>query len=192
MWANEALDRFLGYSDVVRVLDVGSGIGAHAALMRAAGRAVTTISLVPPADYVGDYLTMSPLPPKPFDGIWASHVLEHQANVGLFLRSCFHDLRDDGVLAITVPPLKHSLVGGHLSLWNPGLLVYNLVVNGFDCREARVHQYGYNISVIVRKRAAILPDLTCDRGDLEALKAFFPFPVRQECDGRVSVNWGDG
>jgi SAM-dependent methyltransferase len=190
MWAAEALTRFLHYPDIIRVLDVGSGVGAHAALMRAAGRDVHTISLAPPADFVGDYLDMPTLASLQ-DGIWASHVLEHQRDAGRFLRRCFRDLRDDGALAITVPPLKHLLVGGHLTLWNPGLLVYNLIVNGFDCREARVHQYGYNISVIVRKRQAVLPPLMCDKGDLEALKEFFPFPVRQECDGRVSVNWGD-
>ncbi len=188
MWADEALARFLNYPDVERILDVGSGTGEHAKVMRAAGRSVTTVSLIAPADYVGDYLYM-PLG-QGYDGIWASHVLEHQRNVGLFFGRCFHDLREGGVLAVTVPPMKHGIVGGHLTLWNAGLLVYNLVANGFDCREARVHQYGYNISVIVRKKPFRMPPLVFDKGDIEQLAPFFPFPVRQEFDGRVSANWG--
>ena len=60
-------------------------------------------------------------------------------------------LKEGGVLAITVPPLKNEIVGGHLSLWNSGILLYQLVVAGFDCREAIVKKYGYNISVIVKK-----------------------------------------
>ncbi len=187
MWADEALLRFLSYDDVIRVVDIGSGSGEHAQIMRASGRKVTTVSLVPPADFVGDYLTMER---RPYDGIWASHVLEHQRNVGLFLERCFDDLREGGVFAVTVPPSKPNIVGGHLTLWNPGLLVYNMILSGFDCREARVHQYGYNISVIVRKRTSDLPAIVHDKGDIEELKEFFPFPVHQGFDGRVSANWG--
>jgi SAM-dependent methyltransferase len=197
LFAREALERLLEYPDAKRILDIGSGQGLQAEVMRASGRDVTTLSLVPPADYLIDYMSFRP--DTPFDAIWASHVLEHQPDVGAFLRKCFADLRDDGLLAVTVPPLKHELVGGHVALFNQGTLVYNLILAGFDCSEARVSptyanapgQPAYNISVIVRKKAAELPEgLTCDRGDIERLAKFFPAPVQQNCDGRaVIANW---
>lgn len=193
----EALDRLLHYEDVKRVLDVGSGSGAHARVMREAGRKVDTVSIVPPATFVGDYTTML-IPGEHWDAIWASHVLEHQANPGIFLHRCFADLRPNGILAVTVPPAKGSIVGGHVSLWNTGLLLYHLILAGFDCANARVSgcyptlQGGvpYNLSVIVRKVPAVLPPLACDIGDIERLAKFFPLPVTQGFNGNLApINW---
>jgi SAM-dependent methyltransferase len=169
------------------VIDVGSGDGAHTAFMRAAGKRVTAVSLLPPADVLDDYVATQL---GPVDGIWASHVLEHALNVGEFLRKCFRDLREGGVLALTVPPAKHDIVGGHVSLWNEGLLLYRLILSGFDCAAARIGVYGYNISVIVRKVSIALPGLAMDAGDIERLAPFFPVPVKQGFDGRIGcIAW---
>ena len=188
MFADEALSRLLDMPDVHSVLDIGCGQQEQAAVMREAGKSVACISLESPADFYGDYLDIEFA--EPFDAIWASHVLEHSPNPGHFLAKCFDDLRDDGVLAVTVPPAKHEIVGGHLTLWNEGILLYNLIVAGFDCSQARVGVYGYNISVIVRKRKAELPMLTMDFGDIDRLAQYFPVPVWQGVDGRFgNVNW---
>ena len=182
-----ALERFLKFADVKTVIDVGSGDGEQAAVMRRASMSVTTVSLRPGADIVADYLTTEL---GPVDGIWACHVLEHMPDAGLFLKKCFTDLRDNGVLAITVPPAKHDIVGGHVSLWNAGLLLYRLILAGFDCRDSRVGTYGYNISVIVRKVRAELPVLAMDAGDIERLASFFPLPVAQDFDGQIAdIGW---
>ena len=187
MFAAEALERFRRFGDVRTVLDVGSGDGEQAELLRASGKSVTRVSLRPPADVLRDYMQTEL---GPVDGIWASHVLEHMPDVGSFLGKCFNDLREGGVLAVTVPPAKHAIVGGHLSLWNEGLLLYRLVLAGFDCRQAQVGVYGYNISVIVRKAPAELPALAMDAGDIERLADFFPVPVWQGFDGRCgNVAW---
>lgn len=192
----DALWRLAQYADVRLVLDVGSGVGIHADYLQSAGKRVITNSLVEPADLVGDYLALEFS--ERFDAIWACHVLEHQPNVGAFLAKCFDDLRDGGVLAITVPPFKHEIVGGHLTLWNSGLLLYNLILAGFDCRDARVSdcypssvgEMPYNISVIVRKVAADLPGLEYDEGDIQKLSRFFPFEAEQGFDGRLpAINW---
>jgi SAM-dependent methyltransferase len=187
--AGEALERFLLLDDAKTVIDVGSGTGEHARYMRAAGKNVFCISMIEPADFLGDYLYYKA--PQKADGIWASHVLEHVTSTGVFLKKCFDDLREDGVLAVTVPPLKHNIVGGHMTLWNEGLLLYNLISAGFDCSEAQVGVYGYNISVIVRKKTARLPaDLYRDEGDIEKLKDFFPIAVHAGIDGRFgNINW---
>lgn len=194
--APEALTRLLEYDDVKRVLDVGSGSGGHARIMREAGKSVETVSILPPADFVGDYNLMEM--PGVWDAIWASHVLEHQENPGIFLQRCFEDLRLGGVLAVTVPPAKANIVGGHVSLWNSGLLLYHLILAGFDCAKARVSscypsvQGGvpYNLSVIVRKVPAEIPPLACDIGDIERLAHFFPLPVAQGFNGNLAaINW---
>ena len=193
---SQALSRLLLCDDVDSVLDIGSGAGVQAQIMRKAARKVTTISLIPPADFVGNYFDFEA--PKKFDAIWASHVLEHQPNPNLFLKKCFSDLRDNGVLAITVPPAKHDIVGGHVTLWNTGLLIYNLILAGFDCSKAWVseaYENGpgydkYNLSVIVRKVPAVLPALVYDYGDIESLAKFFPIPVKHGFDGRMpAIRW---
>jgi len=193
----EALDRLLEYEDIKTVLDIGSGEGDAAQIMRDEGRDVTTISYKPPADYVGDFKSYTTV--KAYDALWVSHVLEHQLDVNLFLTKCFNLLKDDGILAITVPPAKTDIVGGHVSIWNTGLLIYNLIMAGFDCSEARVsgcytHIHGvqpYNLSVIVRKKRADLPDhLERDDGDIGKLQQFFPVPIAHGFDGNLSpVRW---
>lgn len=119
-----------------------------------------------------------------FDCVWASHVLEHQLNVNLFLRKCHEILNDPGVLAVTVPPMKPKIVGGHVSVWNAGLLLYNLVMAGFDCRDAVVLKYGYNITAIVRKRGSLtLPELSLDTGDISKLEPYLPAGFHEGMDG---------
>jgi SAM-dependent methyltransferase len=187
----QALERLLELDDVRTVLDIGSGAGLHAQALRAQGREVTTISLEPGADYVGDFLSW-PSEKRDFDAVWACHVLEHQVNPGLFLAECRRRLRPGGYLAVTVPPAKQGLVGGHVTLWNAGLLLYQLVMAGFDCRNARVGTYGYNISVIVPNEPAELPALTHDAGDLARLAKFFPVPIGEGADGVLAdVRWGE-
>lgn len=188
----QALERLLQRPDITTVLDIGSGDGTHARLLREAGKTVTTISLQDGADYVGSFLGW-PDPKTDFDAIWACHVLEHQVDPGAFLRECRRRLRPGGVLAVTVPPLKHSIVGGHVTLWNAGLLLYQLVLAGFDCSQARVGTYGYNISVLVANEPADLPALDCDAGDVARLARFFPVPVNEGFDGVMpDVNWTHG
>lgn len=186
-----ALEKFIGFSDVQKILDIGSGAGDHAKIMRSAGKTVITNSLEEPADLICDFMQLSEVFNHDiYDGLWAAHVLEHQPNPNLFLKKCFRLLRHDGVLAITVPPLKHNIVGGHCSLWNAGIVLYHLILAGFDCSEAMVKTYEYNISVIVRKRQANLPPLRMDSGDIETLANFFPFRARQGFDGNIKeINW---
>jgi SAM-dependent methyltransferase len=175
-------------ADVSTVLDVGAGEGEHARIMRAAGRIVVTVSLCAPADHVGDFLAWDSS--QRFDAIWACHVLEHQVNPGLFLKACRERLKPGGVLAVTVPPAKHDIVGGHVTLWNAGLLLYHLILAGFDCRQARVGAYGYNISVLVRRSDIELPRLANDHGDIARLAKWFPVPVVEGFDGELpDVEW---
>ena len=187
MKANQTFDKLIKMK-FKTVLDIGSGTGEHAKAFKHAQKEVTTISLIEPADIIGDYNDQVFF--EKFDCIWASHVLEHQRNVGDFLDKCFVDLKEGGILAITVPPEKASIVGGHLTHWNAGLLLYNLILAGFDCSEASVKAYGYNISVIVRKKAALHMGLIMDKGDIETLAHLFPNDAYHGFNGEeLEVNW---
>jgi SAM-dependent methyltransferase len=205
-FADVAIEQLVANEDFQTVLDVGCGTGEHAAYFLAHGKKVTAIDLGGSPYFaqrdqridvvVGNFNDVQFA--EPFDCVWASHVLEHQPDVHQFLARVHRALRENGVLGITVPPLKHEIVGGHLSLWNAGLLLYHLVIAGFDCREARVLQSGYNISVVVRKRTIQIPrDLAYDAGDIRKLRAYLPasltfrtYEFDDAFDGDIrTLNW---
>lgn len=182
--AHEALAKALTLP-CASVLDVGCGDGYHAQRFKEAGKKVLTVSLCNSANFTGDYLDIN-LPQ--FDLIWASHVLEHQTNPGLFLKKCLYDLTPGGWLCVTVPPAKDELVGGHVTIWNESILVYQLVLAGFNCRDIMIKRYGYNISAIVRKSPISLPDLKMDYGDIELLETYLPSGIRHG-DIIGDLNW---
>jgi SAM-dependent methyltransferase len=176
------------------VLDVGCGKGEHTRMFRERGYTVTPVDHQNLCDNVvmtygiDENSHMS----TRYDLVWTSHVLEHQMNTLTFLQCLKADLKEGGWLSTTVPPLKHEIVGGHVTLWNAGLLLYNLVMAGFDCSQAKIKSYGYNISVIVQKKSIELPaNLHYDRGDIEKLSQFFPQPYRhQGFNGQIQEwNW---
>ena len=184
MFAKAALDKLLADYRFQTVLDVGSGPGEHAAAFRAAGKDVTE------TDYArdGDYLLQRF--DRHFDVVWCSHVLEHAPNPNAFLRTIAQDCVSGGLIAITVPPMKPQIVGGHLTVWNAGLLVYNMVVAGIDCCDCHIKTYDYNISVIAKNVPALLPPLANDCGDIRRLAAFFPPCLQEGRSGEIPQwNW---
>lgn len=141
--------------------------------------------------YIGDFNTIEF--EKKYDAIWCSHILEHQLNVGLFLSKIKSILKKGGYLGIVVPPRKPFVVGGHVTIWNAGLVLYNLVLAGFDCsEECYISQYDYNIGIIIKyKSIEKLPEnLSMDKGDIELLSKYFPFEVKHNFNGDImKFNW---
>ena len=136
------------------VLDIGSHIGNCARVFEHCGKQVIRVEIAPVyiADYRQNYLDVR-LPEK-VDAIWCSQTLEHQRNVGAFLNKAFDDLKDNGVLAITVPFQANShLDFGHCNLFSPLILIYHLVCAGFDCSQISLKCYNGNIGAILRKRS---------------------------------------
>ena len=157
------------------VLDVGAGSGDAAKKFLKLGKNVTSSDIADkgaPNLILGDFLETKLK--GPFDLIWASHVLEHQLNVNLFLKKCRSLQSNGNLICITVPPLKHQIVGGHVTLWNAGLLLYNLILAQYDCHDCSIKQDGYNISVIAKAADFSLPTLKYDCGDIESLAPWFP------------------
>lgn len=199
--SQQALFKLINDYDFQTILDVGSGAGEHSKVLANYGKTVTSIDFgrsvyalqansIPGTinNIKGDFyeITFKTL----FDCVWASHVLEHQPNPGIFIKRCMQLTKPNGIICITVPPLKHNVVGGHLTLWNAGILLYNLVFNGLDCKDASILTNGSNITVIVKNIPRGEVDLDWDKGDIKALKQFFPDFVEEPFDGRIeSYNW---
>lgn len=210
--SSAALEKLITQYDFDSVVDIGAGAQLHSKVFARHGKQVTAVDLGTSAyhrqkkvegsgsitEILGDFNEIDF--PEKYDCVWASHVLEHQLNVDSFLRKVLSILKEDGVLAITVPPLKHEIVGGHVSLWNAGLLLYRLVLAGVDCREASVLAYGYNISVIVRRRNIQnlnSINLEFDCGDIRKIRQYLPAglpytpnDLDDPFDGNVmNINW---
>jgi len=167
------------------VLDLGCGAGEHLRIFRAYGKLADGIDRAPKCPAIrADYMRHEF--DRPYDAVWCCHVLEHQTDPGAFLRKIRHDLVRDGILAITVPPAKAEIVPGHLTIWNAGLLLANLVTAGFDCSQAAVKTYGYNVSAICRNGNGLVPD-----SPWEAQRPFVPANLPwPNFDGRIgSLNW---
>ena len=182
-----ALQKLLDDYEFDSVLDIGAGELLHSQIFANYGKSVTAIDLGTSIYYdkshlkehekiskiIGNFYDISF--EQQFDLIWLSHVLEHQVNPGTFLDKVISLAKENGIIAITVPPLKHNIVGGHVSLWNAGLILYRLVLAKIDCRDAIILSYGYNISVIVRKKTIeYLPELQFDAGDIKRIRPYLP------------------
>lgn len=118
-----------------------------------------------------------------FDNIWCSHTLEHVTNINLFLRKLITCATDDAVFGIIVPRIKDNLVGGHINLFTPATLCYNIILAGQSLLKAEVIVYKYNIAILWKRNNITLPLLQYDRGDIETLSQFFPIPVSQNNQG---------
>ncbi|WP_378949636.1 class I SAM-dependent methyltransferase [Mesorhizobium sp. ANAO-SY3R2] len=174
------------------VLDVGSGEGAHALVLEGVGKKVTRLDLGKSAYFdkdtdsdnviVADLMTYQPS--RVWDCVWASHVLEHQVDANRCIKKLGSLVAEGGILAVTVPPFKNNIVGGHVSAWNQGMLLYQFIMAGLDCRHAEFFKYGYNITLIIRKKEIELPEnMSFDIGDIEMLSEFFPAGFYHGIDG---------
>lgn len=177
------------HSHPAAVLDVGSGGGEHARAFAEGGANVTCVDLGSSiyAERAVDHCRIRRVaadfgqwtPDRQYDLVWASHVLEHQRNVGSFIDKLISCCAPGGKIAIIVPVPHRRLWGGHLTLWTPGLLAYNIALSGIDLSTAQMG-YGYReIWTIFSPVTKPLPDLTYDSGDIEKLSSRLPLGFRE-------------
>lgn len=198
-------DYFLPYTlkyDFDAILDIGTGPDTYMVdFFIRNGKTVYAIDIRKQNSYEhenfhfieGDFLDFAFS--QKFDAVWASHVLEHVQNTGLFLDKVYDVLNKDGTFFCIVPPHKTQIVGGHVTIgWNIGILMYNLIMSGFNVKEGRFKKRGYNIAAFVKKRESknLPQDLIFDAGDIEKLADYWPNKdyFRQNFKGDITEwNW---
>jgi len=189
--AGEALKFCIEKYHFNTVLDVGCGYGLHSDIFKKFEKTVTSTDIAP---LYKDAIITNYMDTKfeKHDLTWASHVLEHQLDVNKFLKKIRTETKTGGYTCITVPPLKHEIVGGHVNLWNAGLLMYNLVLAGFNCKNVNIKQYNYNITVIAQADDFSLPNLFYDAGDIEKLRPWLPDFCAEPFNGDIKEwNWNE-
>lgn len=173
------------------VLDVGSGGGIHARAFAECGAKVLCVdygtsvyarSSSANAQETAYVDFMNFLPPHKFSLVWASHVLEHQRNVGLFIDKLIECCADDGYICITMPDPHRNLWGGHLTQWSPGLLAYNIVLSGVDLSSSKLIRGTNEFSILFKPLKFVLPKLTYDSGDLILLRSKLPGGLSENSD----------
>jgi len=214
--ADKALDKLINEYEFQTVLDIGCGEGVHSDIFLENKKNVIAIDYGHSPYFeknknkidaiIGDFNKYEFK--EEYDCVWCSHLLEHQLNPNIFLNKVNSVLKEGGVLAITVPSIErdnkhcYTTVGGHVTCWHAGILLYQLVLAGFDCSEASVKKYpysrGYNVSVIVKKRKInVLDKLVFDNGDIKTIQKYLPnsieFKPNQndiKFDGNIEeLNW---
>ena len=163
------------------VLDIGSGKGnLFTQILLDNNKKVDSVDFFDGATYQGDYNELDIN--KKYDVIICYNILEHQHNAGLFLNKLHNNLKEGGLLSLSVPQWKDQIVDGHVSSWNAGLLLYNLILARWNCNMAKVSTFTDGnipqINVLIQKKPKVdLPKLNHDRGDLYELMDYFPKDV---------------
>ena len=194
------------------VLDVGVGRGSHAISFLGQGAHVTGVDVrTPPINHTNYYHAEGPyekaniqmrgdyneeiddfeMVPAEFDMVWSSHVIEHVPNVQHFLIQLRKWCKDDGWLMLAAPNASQNRIHvGHLTLWTPAHLIYNLVCAGWNCKEALWHTDYLTIGVAVQKTDDIdMSWRTAMPNELYHLSQFMPVPVRHEDGAWWANNW---
>jgi len=157
LYSHLGLARLITEYDFTNIIEIGSRNGVAARVFSFLGKEVHTVEVHEgyEASYTGDYVDIQF--PMPVDAIWCSHVLEHQRNVGRFCEKLHDDLKEGGILALTVPTSLSPLLIGHCNIFTPLHLMYNLILAGFDCSEAKIKCYDWQMTVLVRKKSNGIP-----------------------------------
>lgn len=196
--------------DFKTVIDIGAGAGAAARHFATRGCHVVVTGYdmesylddpLPSAIRViadEDVCQMASIGDASVDAVWCAHVLEHVLDTGRALAEIHRVLRPGGWLFLSLPEYSPFVVGGHVTPgWNLGILMYVLILAGFDVRSGAFINHCWNVTAFVRKGGAALPPLRHDRGDIETLASLFPggLGARQGMNGdllRVNWSWAPG
>ena len=178
------------------VLDVGVGNGDHAKAFIGAKSRVTGIDPRysdmehPRYTHIQDPYERVDLDEQ-FDLVWCSHTLEHVPNVGHFLGTLGNWVKPGGWLFIAVPnDRQRRLHVGHLTLWTPAHLAYNLVCAGWNCKDAIWYTDYLTIGMVVQRTGALdLSWRTSLPNEISHLNLFMPKKVRHNDGAWWGNNW---
>lgn len=192
---DEILSVLVKEHEFSNVLDVGCGNGVSFPLLASRGAQVTGIDILPPhrvntrlGDGLAEYIEadfMEHTSDQKFDAVVASHIIEHIPDTERFLRQFLSFVSPGGTYCIVWPQPKTAIVGGHVHLFIVGLMLYNLVRIGVDCRDVQILRCNYSLGIIGKHNTFEVPPLTHGAGDIEKLSWWFPFPAAHGFDGQA-------
>ena len=113
--------------------------------------------------------------------------LHRQRNIGNYLDLAFKKLKVGGELVVCCPFYSNCIGSGNTNnLWNAGTIVYNLILSGFDCKQAKISTFTNEIQIyLVKNNRKIPPSIA-----LGSLYDFFPIETYQHFNGNIlEVNW---
>ncbi len=181
------------------VLDLGVGRGVHAKAFIGNGATVVGVDVKDPPHeherYIHSQTPVEFLEPaedaEPYDMVWCSHLLQLLPNVQAFLVQMETFLKDDGWLYLAVPcnPQDRFHIG-HLTLWSPALLVYNLICAGWDCSSAEWYTSGNTIGLCMQKKR--IEDMSWRTGTIEEItyvNEYSPLAMKHEHGAWWANNW---
>ncbi len=178
------------------VLDIAVGQGKHTQAFISTGSKVTGIDVMSePFEHDSYTHIKSPYESadlkEKFDLVWCCHTLEHMPNIQHFLLCLSDWIKDDGWLYIAVPTaLQNRIHIGHLTLWTPALLAYNLICAGWDCKDAKWYTEYLTIGMCIQRKPEI--DLSWRTGmpsEVFGLNEFTPRPMLPESGTWWGNNW---
>jgi 2-polyprenyl-3-methyl-5-hydroxy-6-metoxy-1,4-benzoquinol methylase len=149
----------------LRILDVGSGGGEFAYLLKTLGHAVQGVE--PNKGYAGyaeaqyglaitrGFIGDVPLPEGGFDLITSWHVLEHTEDPGAVLRQLRNALRPGGTLVVEVPNVeatcqspRSSFHEAHLYTFNTATLQHLAAKSGLRAQHCQLSDDGGNLTAV--------------------------------------------
>lgn len=195
----EALEKIINDERHISVLDIGCGQGLQGRFMSDYGKTVTGLTISDEDGYNGkclenvikaDFMTVEF--EQKFDIVWASHILEHIMDVESFLRKMKDVIAPRGCLAITVPS-ETTILLPHIHGFSAGRLLRYLLCAGYDCRNAQILEYGYNISIILPEVMYIEREFDIDgfvdeSSNMTAADDIFEFLPKEI---KLSKSWDD-
>jgi hypothetical protein len=180
----EVLDHFVGLHPFSDVLDLGSGVGHLWSHLE--GKRVVAVDLTPPeqvllrpwvqyvqADLMGWTTAWRP------QAMICSHVVEHMQDTRAFLLKMFSFLDEGRPWCLMWPPPQPGIRSEHVHHFPMGLMLYNLVSAGIDCRSVRMVRKNYTLGIIGLKKQAHPPA----NNDLEIVGSMFPFQAKHNFPG---------
>lgn len=178
------------------MVDCAVGLGQHAMAFLSKGKSVIGVDVSPPSIEHEKYRHVRASFESvdvECDIVWSCHTLEHVNNVGLMLVKFREWLKPGGWLALSVPSgAQEFLHVGHLSLWTPAHLLYNLIANGWDCRKAQWYTEYCSVAVLLQKTDDIdFSGRTAMPSEIGWLNRYMPVEIKHEGNAWLCNNWPD-
>jgi SAM-dependent methyltransferase len=186
--APAVLKHFVSNYKFKSILDIGCGRGNMFRFLK--GKEITGIdvidknkvALTPGAKYIQDNISTY-TPDEKYDAVMCCHLIEHVPDTESFIKTFFSFIDEGSPWCIIWPPPKPQVVGGHVHVFNHGMMLYNIVRTGIDCSNVRLVKKEYSNGIMGVKKSFKLPQLIYVGGELELLAKWFPFKAKQNFDG---------